>query len=88
MKRDVKALLVDKIVVGHSLFNDLAAVQHRHVYEDVRDTALYYPLRERMGVVYEGQYPSLRSLSQAILGREIQCAEHCPVRGRWIYGRM
>lgn len=73
------ALLKDKILVGHALFHDLAALHHRHVYEDMRDTALYYPLRQRMGVHREGEYPSLRAMAREVLGREIQQREHCPV---------
>lgn len=83
--------------MGHALFNDLAvsflsegggacpdsrqALQHRHPYEDVRDTALYYPLRRLPGVnvIHEGQYPGLKTLSRQVLGKEIQKGTHCPV---------
>jgi RNA exonuclease 4 len=78
----VSALLTGKIVVGHALFNDLAALEHRHVYEDVRDTALFYPLRERMGIKNEGKFPGLRALTKDVLGRDIQDSEHSPVRTR------
>lgn len=67
-------------MIGHALFHDLAVLQHRHVYEDMRDTALYYPLRRRMGVEGEGQYPSLQKLVKEVLGRAIQDSAHCPVR--------
>jgi len=49
------------------------------VYENVRDTALYYPLRERMGITHEGKFPALRSLARDVLGVEMQEGEHCPV---------
>ncbi|KLT40162.1 ribonuclease H-like protein [Cutaneotrichosporon oleaginosum] len=75
----VRELLADKIVVGHALFNDLAILQHRHVYEEMRDTALYYPLRERCNVHHEGQYPALRRVALEVLGRKIQCGSHCPL---------
>ncbi|RSH84252.1 uncharacterized protein EHS24_005764 [Apiotrichum porosum] len=75
----VKAVIKDKIIIGHALFNDLAALSHRHVYEDVRDTALFYPLRKLTNIVHEGQYPSLRALSKEVLGREIQTGEHSPI---------
>ncbi|WRT66700.1 uncharacterized protein IL334_003661 [Kwoniella shivajii] len=68
----VKDLLKGKIVVGHTLFNDLNAIGHRHPYEDFRDTALYYPLRKKLGVNREGDYPSLKRLSKVILGVDIQ----------------
>jgi RNA exonuclease 4 len=75
----IKTLLADKIVIGHALFHDLAVLQHRHVYEDMRDTALYYPLRQRCGVKGEGNYPSLQRMAKEVLGRDIQCGRHCPV---------
>jgi hypothetical protein len=60
------------------------AIQHRHPYEDVRDTALYYPLRKlpNVKVTSEGQYPSLKTLCREVLGMkegEFQKGEHCPV---------
>ncbi|BEJ13188.1 hypothetical protein CspHIS471_0303620 [Cutaneotrichosporon sp. HIS471] len=75
----IKALLSNKIVIGHALFHDLAVLQHRHVYEDMRDTALFYPLRERCGIQGEGKYPSLRNMTKEVLGRDIQCGRHCPL---------
>lgn len=72
-------IIKDKVIVGHALFNDLAVLQHRHDYEDVRDTALFYPLRERMGVKAEGMYPGLRAMAKEVLGRDIQDGAHCPV---------
>ncbi|BEJ05700.1 hypothetical protein CcaverHIS641_0302220 [Cutaneotrichosporon cavernicola] len=62
----IKALISNKIVIGHALFHDLAVLQHRHVYEDMRDTALFYPLRERCGVKGEGKYPSLRNMAKEL----------------------
>lgn len=50
------------------------------MYEEMRDTALFYPLRERVGVTKEGQYPALRTIAKEVLNRDIQCGEHCPVR--------
>jgi len=63
---------------------DSQAIQHRHPYEDVRDTALYYPLRKlpNVKVSNEGQYPSLKTLCREVLGMkegEFQKGEHCPV---------
>ena len=60
------------------------AIQHRHPYEDVRDTALYCPLRKlpNVKVTSEGQYPSLKTLCREVLGMkegEFQKGEHCPV---------
>ncbi|EIW70330.1 hypothetical protein TREMEDRAFT_38107 [Tremella mesenterica DSM 1558] len=75
----VKGIVQDKIIVGHALFNDLAAVQHRHTYEDTRDTSMYIPFRKLMGVENEGILPSLKKLAQKVLGVEIQQDVHCPI---------
>ena len=54
-------------------------IQHRHPYEDVRDTSLYYPIRQLVNVKREGEYPGLKTLATKILNRDIQKGEHCPV---------
>ncbi|TXT11110.1 hypothetical protein VHUM_01861 [Vanrija humicola] len=79
VRAEVVALIKSKIIVGHALFNDLAVLQHRHDYEDVRDTALFYPLRERMGVKTEGMYPSLRGMAKEVLGKDMHDGAHCPI---------
>ncbi|KAL1409998.1 hypothetical protein Q8F55_003998 [Vanrija albida] len=79
VRKQVVEIIGSKIIVGHALFNDLAVLQHRHDYEDVRDTALFYPIRERMGIKHEGMYPSLRLMAKEILGRDIQDGAHCPI---------
>lgn len=76
---EVRAIVGHKVLVGHTLFNDLAAIEHKHQYEDMRDTALFYPLRRLAGVTNEGQYPALRKLAKEVLGHEIQKGEHSPV---------
>jgi hypothetical protein len=58
----------------------LQVLQIRYAVEKTRDTALHYPLRQLMGVQYEGQYPGLKKCSKTILNEEIQEAEHDPVR--------
>ncbi|WVQ99757.1 hypothetical protein IAU59_006899 [Kwoniella sp. CBS 9459] len=78
----IKEIIKDKILVGHTLFNDLAAISHRQPYELFRDTALYFPLRQLVGVTKEGEYPSLKKLSKAVLGVNIQADDgngHDPV---------
>ena len=76
----IHALLKGKILVGHAVYNDLKFVGHRHPYEDVRDTSLYYPMRQRMGIGREGEYPGLKKLYKELFGEDIQVNEHCPVR--------
>ncbi|CAD6586103.1 MAG: hypothetical protein TREMPRED_004333 [Tremellales sp. Tagirdzhanova-0007] len=75
----IKAIIKDKILVGHAVFNDLAYIQHRHPYESVRDTSLYIPLRQLVGVQREGEYPSLKKLAAKVLDQVIQAGEHDPV---------
>ncbi|KAK1923950.1 ribonuclease H-like domain-containing protein [Papiliotrema laurentii] len=75
----ILALLKDKILVGHAVYNDLAHIHHRHTYEDVRDTSLYYPLRAVLGIGREGEYPSLKRLYKEVFGTEIQVDTHDPV---------
>ncbi|KAI9639094.1 ribonuclease H-like domain-containing protein [Dioszegia hungarica] len=75
----IEAVLEGKIIIGHAVFNDLAAIQHQHPYEDVRDTALYYPLRKLMGIDREGELPSLKKMTAKVLGKEIQGGVHDPI---------
>lgn len=76
----VAPLLTDRILVGHALFNDLCALGHRHDYGDVRDTALFYPLRRRVGCMQDGVFPSLKAMARELLALDIQDGEHDPVR--------
>ncbi|XP_067648275.1 uncharacterized protein [Eurosta solidaginis] len=66
-------ILQGKILVGHAVRNDLAVLHIKHPYKNIRDTARYKPLCR---LVSNGRTPSLKLLSQAILGIEIQVGEH------------
>lgn len=48
----------------------------------MRDTALYYPLRNLVGVRSEGIWPSLKKLAAAVLNEDMHAAGigHDPVR--------
>lgn len=48
----------------------------------MRDTALYYPLRNLVGVRNEGVWPSLRKLAAAVLNEDMHAVgiAHDPVR--------
>lgn len=70
---EVVDLLQGKILVGHAICNDLAVLHIKHPYKNIRDTARYKPLCR---LVSNGRTPSLKLLSQAILGIEIQIGEH------------
>ena len=75
---EVAAILKGKILVGHALKNDTAALKiHDHPEADIRDTALYRPLLKQHA---NGSWrpKSLRALA-AELGEIIQTGEHSSV---------
>lgn len=69
-------------VVLRLLFLFLQVIGHRHQYEMMRDTALYYPLRNLVDVRNEGVWPSLRKLAAAVLNEDMHAVgtAHDPVR--------
>ena len=69
----VRALLRDRILVGHSVNNDLNVLGLKHPRRDIRDTSKLTILRDKYGC---GRTPALRVLSLEILGLEIQKGEH------------
>lgn len=75
-------LLNDKILIGHSLRNDLAALLITHPGEDMRDTARYRPfMRAAGGGGGKFRPRKLRDLAKEYLGLDIQVegTEHCSV---------
>jgi len=83
----VAELLRGRIVVGHAVHHDFAALGVPHPPRDVRDTATYPPLMSRHGGAgaegeeREGRLRprALRHLSAEFLGVEIQTGRHDPV---------
>ena len=75
--KEVKELLVGKILVGHALKNDLNALKIQHPGEMIRDSAMYRPLLKR-NAAGRWQSNSLKNLS-ALLGHKIQSGEHSSV---------
>ncbi|WWC69858.1 uncharacterized protein I206_103801 [Kwoniella pini CBS 10737] len=75
----IKDILKNKIIIGHTLFNDLNVIGYKISYDSFRDTALYIPLRRKVGINKEGIYPSLSNLSKKNLGIDIQQNEHDPI---------
>jgi RNA exonuclease 4 len=67
-------LLADRIVVGHALHNDFAALllSSNHPRRLIRDTSRYGPFR----ALSEGRNPGLKMLAARILGVQIQSREH------------
>ncbi|KAM7358889.1 uncharacterized protein ACRADG_003681 [Cochliomyia hominivorax] len=70
---EVVQILQGKILVGHAIRNDLSVLHIKHPNCNIRDTSRYKPLCR---LVANGRTPSLKRLSQAILGKEIQTGEH------------
>ena len=75
----VRNLISGKVVVGHGLDSDLAALKYRHPKHLLRDSAKYPRLLRRCpsGVVCAN---SLQALASAELNCRIQDGEHCPIQ--------
>lgn len=76
VKKEVAEMLKGRILVGHALHNDLKVLFLDHPKKKIRDTQKFKPFRRR---VKSGR-PSLKRLSEKILGIRVQQAEHCSVQ--------
>lgn len=74
-QQEVYDLMKDRMLVGHSLSNDLKVLMLSHPKHKIRDTCKYKEFRK----VTKGRTPSLRRLTQELLGMVIQEGEHSPV---------
>ena len=68
-------ILEDRVLIGHAVHHDLKALLLKHPSSMTRDTSLFPPFR----AYSKGKTPSLKKLSQQILGKEIQKNEHSSV---------
>ena len=75
VQADVARLLDGKILVGHAIKNDLAALLLGHSKRDIRDTSRHPPFRQLAG----GKTPSLKRLARDVLGMDIQGGEHSSI---------
>eukprot|EP00250_Pteridium_aquilinum_P002372 c12569_g1_i1 orf=53-994(+) len=75
VQKEVAELLKGRVLVGHSLRNDLKIMYLSHPKKDIRDTAAYPPLRGT-----NGRPRALRHMAEEILGAKIQVGEHCSVQ--------
>lgn len=71
----VANLLHGRILVGHAIKNDLAALMLGHPRRDIRDTARH----PRFRALSAGKAPSLKRLAKEVLGIEIQTGQHSSV---------
>ncbi|XP_020034590.1 RNA exonuclease 4 isoform X3 [Castor canadensis] len=76
VKREVAEMLKGRILVGHALHNDLKVLFLDHPKKKIRDTQKYRPFKS---LVKSGR-PSLKQLSEKILGIKVQQAEHCSIQ--------
>ncbi|XP_032021448.1 RNA exonuclease 4 isoform X2 [Hylobates moloch] len=76
VQKEVAEILKGRILVGHALHNDLKVLFLDHPKKKIRDTQKYKPFKSQ---VKSGR-PSLRLLSEKILGLQVQQAEHCSIQ--------
>ncbi|KAL9190118.1 hypothetical protein ACHAXT_007329 [Thalassiosira profunda] len=78
-RSEVAELIQGKVVVGHSLHNDFAALGLSHPEHLLRDTCMHEPL------LNAGKKPSLKALAKEQLGVTIQeeGRPHCPAEDAW-----
>ncbi|KAL5965093.1 RNA exonuclease 4 [Taenia solium] len=72
VQAQVSELCKDRILVGHAIHNDLRVLMLSHPKKYIRDTSRYGPFRK----LFKGRYPSLKALSERILGVTIQYGAH------------
>ncbi|KAK4470071.1 hypothetical protein MN116_006536 [Schistosoma mekongi] len=70
--KEVAELIKNKILVGHSILKDLKVLRLSHPRRFIRDTSRYRPFRE----LFSGRIPSLKALTQKVLGVNVQIGEH------------
>ncbi|KAL8997197.1 MAG: hypothetical protein Q9169_003463 [Polycauliona sp. 2 TL-2023] len=75
VQADVAALLQGKILIGHSVKNDLEALLLGHPKRDIRDTSRHPAYRQVAG----GKTPGLKRLAKQFLEIDIQGGEHSSI---------
>ena len=70
VQKEVHQILKDRIIVGHALNNDFKALLLSHPKNKIRDTSKFF--RKLLG----GPKPSLKKLSETLLGVKVQTGEH------------
>ncbi|PQE16307.1 RNA exonuclease 4 protein [Rutstroemia sp. NJR-2017a WRK4] len=75
VQETVSSILKGRILVGHAIKHDLAALGLSHPRRDIRDTSKYSGFRKYAA----GRTPGLKKLAREVLGVEIQGGEHSSV---------
>lgn len=76
VQKEVSEILDGRILVGHAVHHDLKVLFLSHPKRRVRDTSVYRPFRNMFG----GRTPSLKALSERLLGVKVQQGEHSSVQ--------
>ncbi|KAH8678894.1 ribonuclease H-like domain-containing protein [Tricladium varicosporioides] len=71
----VATILKDRVLIGHSVRNDLEALMLGHPKRDIRDTSKFHGFRKYSS----GRVPGLKLLAKEVLGVEIQGGEHSSI---------
>lgn len=72
----VSKLIENKILVGHAIKHDLESLMLSHPKSLIRDTSRHPAFRKKYAA---GKTPSLKKLTEKILGMEIQTGQHSSV---------
>ena len=70
---EVEEIVRGRVLIGHAIRNDLAALGIRHPPAFVRDTSIYFK------TMFNGKVPSLKRLSETLLNVKVQTGEHSSV---------
>ncbi|XP_077538784.1 uncharacterized protein LOC144151560 [Haemaphysalis longicornis] len=76
VQKEVSEILDGRILVGHAVHHDLKVLFLSHPKRRVRDTSAYRPFQNMFG----GRTPSLKALSERLLGVKVQQGEHSSVQ--------
>lgn len=76
VQKEVNDIMKKRVIVGHALRHDLKALFLQHPRKDTRDTSKYQPFRK----LFNGNCPSLKRLTERVLGVQIQDREHDSVQ--------
>ena len=72
VRKEVKDLLYNRILVGHALGNDFKVLKFGHHKQLIRDTSKYEPFKE----INDLKSPPLKKLAKMFLNENIQEGEH------------
>ncbi|KAI9163763.1 RNA exonuclease 4 [Paramyrothecium foliicola] len=75
VQQEIYNILKDRVLIGHDIKHDLAALMLSHPPRDIRDTAKF-PGFKKYG---HGRKPALRNLAREILGVEVQSGAHSSI---------